>query len=201
MQVDLSKATPVETTKRTYKKRKVEDVVEERPVEGGKSIKSLPVKEKKPPTEKQLAAREKMRLARLEKIAKVKEEKERLEEEIRLKAEEVEKKKIELAEKRRLRREEKKSEIQLPAKQSNPGKVGTIDPVQPTFSEALSSMKPLEEEKEEVVEEVVEVPPSSPVRQSVTFDPRLVMAPKRDYNQRFRSYPFGKSIPNQPRFR
>ena len=181
------------------------EAVEDRPTKGGKSIKSLPVKEKKPPSEKQLAAREKLRLARLEKIAAVKAEKAKLEDAIRLKSEEVERKKQELAEKRRLRREEKKKLLpQKPVQQSEPGKVGEVEDLGPSIGEALKSLEvKAEEEVEEQVleEEEEEVSPESPKRPAATFDPRLVMAPKREYHQRFRSYPIGKSIPAKPRFR
>ena len=221
MQVDLSSlATPVEVKKRTYKKRKVEPVVEEevleRPTTSGKS---LPVKEKKPPTEKQLAAREKMKQARLEKIAKVKAEKEALDEEIRKKAEEIEKKKAELAERRRLKREEKKkSEPQKPVLTSDPGKSGDVAPPQPTIAESLASIsKPktnVEEEEEEEEEEVkaedaltppVEVVENPNLINLVTPKKKVSIevpdAPKREYTQRFRTYPFGKAIPAAPRFR
>ena len=218
MQVDLSSiATPVETKKRVYKKRKVEE--EPRPVEGGKSIKSLPPKEKKPPTEKQLAAREKLKQARLDKIVKVKEQKEQLDEQIRLKALEVENKKAELAEKRRLKREEKKVLMpQLPIKTSEPGRSGDVDPPKPTIAEALSKIGTVN-----VEEAVEEEPRPVEVLESTNFVHHLVTpkkvdkefhseapqeksrnvpdAPKREYYQRFRTYPFGKSIPAPPRFR
>jgi len=212
MQVDLSTiATPVETKKRVYKKRKVEVDEEERPTTSGKSIKSLPVKEKKPPTEKQIAARERLKQARLEKIEKVKAERDRLDEEIRLKAEELAKKKAEIAEKRRLKREEKKAEMpQLPVKTSDPGKSGDVDPPKPTISETLASVGTVgtvavEEEVERLKTPPVEVVDNPNLVNLVT--PRKAIpqsvpdAPKREYFQRFRTYPFGRSVPATPRFR
>lgn len=246
MQVDLSAiATEVEPKKRTYKKRKVEPVVEEieeeRPTKGGKSIKSLPVKEKKPPTEKQIAARERLKQARLEKIEKVKAEKARLDEEIRLKAEEVERKKAELAEKRRLKREEKKAAMpQLPVKTSEPGRTGDVEPPKPTISETLATVgtvsvkektgyypcatEPVE--RSNVIDEPLKIGRPKTPPTEVIENPNLINvvtprkidtefhaeasqevhrnppgAPKREYFQRFRTYPFGKSAPTAPRFR
>ncbi len=217
MQVDLSTlATPVEVKKRTYKKRKIEvakeEEVEERPTT---SSKTLPVKEKKPPTEKQLAARERMKQARLEKVAKVKAEKEALDEEIRKKAEEIERKKAELAERRRLKREEKKkAEPQKPVVTSEPGKSGDIEPPKPTIAEALASCSHPKAVEEAVANAEEEEDPLTPPTE-VVDNPNLTNlvtpkkkvsievpdAPKREYIQRFRTYPFGKAIPNAPRFR
>lgn len=209
MQVDLSTiATPVETKKRTNKKRKVETEEEARPATSGKSIKSLPVKEKKPPTEKQIAARERLKQARLEKIEHVKAERARLDEEIRLKAEELAKKKAEIAEKRRLKREEKKAAMpQLPVKTSDPGRTGDVEPPKPTISETLATVGTV------AVEEEVERPKTPPTE--IVDNPNLIHlvtpgkaipqsvpdAPKREYFQRFRTYPFGRSVPTTPRFR
>lgn len=242
MEVDLSSlAKPVETKKRVYKKRKVveepvEEVVEH-PSKGGKSIKSFPVKEKKPPTEKQLAAREKMKLARAAKIEQVKAEKAKLDEEIRLKQEEVQRKKMELAEKRRLRREEKKALLpQTPVLQTPPYKPGNVENLGPSISQTLKAINlqhppPQPEPAEnstplETIQEVIEPSPVKETPQLVTpIDPRKIFrafqeaneppstptkeppqlvtpnAPKREYHQRFRAFPFGKSIPAAPRFR
>lgn len=232
MQVDLSSlATPVEPKKRVYKKRKIiegldESVEVERPQKGGKSIKSFPVKEKKPPTEKQLAAREKMRLARAAKVEQIKAEKAKLDEEIRLKEEEVKRKKEELAERRRLKREEKKAAMpQKPVVKSELGKTGEVEDRGPTIAEALkdvgvknfrcgnenTAQEPIaSNDIVEVVEEpLADVDPKTPVQMlevpSTPTKPNVKFvvpnAPKREYVQRFRSYPFGKSIPAQPRFR
>jgi hypothetical protein len=212
MQVDLSTlATPVEPKKRPYKKRKVEppkeeeekeEEEEERPVKGVKTI--PPKKEKKPPTEKQLAARERMKQARLDKIAAVKAEKEKLEEEIRAKAEEVARKKAELAEKRRIRREEKKKMApQLPVKTSEPGQAGKVDPPKPTISQTLAKIEEaskVEEPLETIVEE--EEVPQTPEKPFIGFSPSIINAPKREDAQRFRNYPFGRAAPPAPpRFR
>ena len=221
MQVDLSSlATEVQPKKRVYKKRKIIEGLEEKEIErpetGGKSIKSFPIKEKKPPTEKQLAAREKMRLARIAKIEQVKAEKAKLDEEIRLKEEEVQRKKEELAERRRLKREEKKASLpQKPSVQSTPGETGQVEDRGPTISQALQTIAPTEkvlqfrcgneqpaqesrsQSPEPQTEE--ETTPKSPQRQKHTL--QVPNAPKREYVQRFRSYPFGKSVPTQPRFR
>lgn len=224
MQVDLSSlATPVEPKKRVYKKRKVEEKVEEkvedveeRPTKGGKSIKSFPVKEKKPPTEKQLAAREKMRLARAAKIEQVKAEKAKLDEEIRLKEEEVQRKKAELAEKRRLKREEKKALLpQKPVIQTPPAQTGTVEDLGPSISETLKSLAPkdpeprilesiqetVEENNQEPVQESFQEPqpPSTPIKSLA--NQKVPDAPKREYAQRFRTFPFGKPLPIKPRFR
>lgn len=213
MQVDLSSlATEVQPKKRVYKKRKIieglEEMEIERPETGGKSIKSFPIKEKKPPTEKQLAAREKMRLARIAKIEQVKAEKAKLDEEIRLKEEEVQRKKEELAERRRLKREEKKASLpQKPTVQSTPGQTGQVEDRGPTISQALQTIAPTEKtvEFEEELPNEEELPleeeamPKSPKRQEHNL--HVPNAPKREYVQRFRSYPFGKSVPTQPRFR
>lgn len=217
MQVDLSTiATPVEQKKRVYKKRKVEEVVEERPTQGGKSIKSLPVKEKKPPTEKQLAARERLKQARLEKIEKVKAEKARLDEEIRLKAEEVAKKKAELAEKRRLKREEKRlQQPQLPVKTSDPGETGKVEPPKPTISETLAELNEIKNVEPIAIDEPLKIGRTKTPPVEVIENPNLEYlvtpkkapinptpeAPKREYYQRFRTYPFGKSVPAPNRFR
>jgi len=249
MQVDLSSlATEVETKKRVYKKRKIvegleESVEVERPEKGGKSIKSFPIKEKKPPTEKQLAAREKMRLARAAKIEQVKAEKAKLDEEIRLKEEEVLRKKEELAEKRRLKREEKKKEaVQKPVIQSQPGKTGEVEDRGPTISEALKTIQPVEEKTVQFslgrneqpsatlsTPKEIEVSPgniqgcyierqvpnyvpsthdyepcdSEPTKSPQRSTKQLAVpdAPKRTYVQRFKTFPFGKSLPVQPRFR
>lgn len=218
MQVDLSSmATPVVTKKRVYKKRKVEEK-EERPSEGGKSISSFPVKEKKPPTEKQLAAREKLKQARLAKIEQVKAEKARLDEEVRLKEEEIAKKKKELAEKRKLKREEKKKqEPQLPVVQSEPARTGQVEDKGPTISQVLQNMgtssqnctpapptSPLPEfrcgnENHNVeMETIPEEPSTPPSSQTGNIIPG---APKREYVQRFRPTPFGRAPPPPPRFR
>lgn len=211
MQVDLSSlATPVEPKKRVSKKRKAEEeTVEERPVKGGKSIESFPIKEKKAPTEKQLAAREKLRLARLEKIQKVKEEKEKLDAEVKKKQEEVELKKAELAERRRQRREEKKKLLpQLPLKTSEPGQTGKVENLGPTISEALSTISNQQEPAEPVQAISLEPVPEekAPETPKVSFqdlpvEPVAPNAPARTYDQRFRKFPFGKSIPTKPRFR
>ncbi len=244
MQVDLSSiATPVITKKRVYKKSKAEA---ERPTEGGKSLSSYPVKEKKPPTEKQLAAREKLKVARLAKVEQVKAEKAKIDEEVRLKEEEIARKKKEIAEKRRLKREEKKKlEPLKPVVQSEPGKTGVVDDLGPTISQTLQNIQPkvieatgndqgcyyppappntpvqlslpngdnytstvlhpsrvefrCGNENHKVDLETIQEEPSTPPSKAKTSNPPN--APKREYKQRFRSYPFGKSAPVAPRFR
>ena len=190
MQVDLAAiATPVtlEKKKRVYKKRKVEPVEEVHETIGQKS---LPVKVKKPLTEKQLAAIERRKVAREEKVALLKAEKEKLDEEIRLKAQEVERKKQELAERRKMKREANKAaEPQQPIIASEPAKVGEVE-CKATISEVLESMKP---------EQLVNFEPVSSEARSKTPEPELdqkpPQAPKRSYIQRFRAYPFGKPAP------
>ena len=186
VQVDLATIDPavtLEKKKRAYKKRKVEPVEEVREVVGQKS---LPVKVKKPLTEKQLAAIEKRKVTREGKVALLKAEKEKLDEEVRLKAEEVERKKQELAERRRLKREAKKAaEPQKPAIAAEPAQVGEVD-CKPTISEVLASMTP---------EQLGDFDPVdlTPTRSEEAQKPP--QAPKRDYVQRFRTYPFGKPAP------
>ena len=137
MEVDLMKhATPVKR-KRATKEKKVEVAAPE-PVT---ALESLKPKEKKPRTEKQIAATEKMKKIRAEKKAPEVAESEKIVLQELEKNKKLEEKKAALTEKRKLAREEKKKEqVQTPA-----------------ISSVAPSEKPKKEKKEKalVIENVI----------------------------------------------
>jgi len=181
-QVDLSKlAKPVKS------KKKVVEVVEEEAVEPEKpyATKTLPAKVKKEPTEKQLAARAKLKAAREKKLADDKLEKERIENEIKIKEEELNKKKADQAEKRRLKREEKKKNE--PLKPIIVSEIA-VQPEEPEVKLKLSDVIPKKVEVREIVKEVD--------TSSVKPRPRIVHPEIRK-----RYYPFGLSVPVNKRMR
>jgi hypothetical protein len=201
VEFDLDVEKPVKKVAKRAPKKKVEEVVEvveERPVTGGKSVPEP--KPKKPPTEKQLAARERMKLARQAKIAEVKAQKEKLEEEIRLKNEEIAKKKAEILEKRKKKREEerlkKAAEPQLPVSTSGPILKPEIVEKKPTIKETLTSIntKTLERVEDE---EAVEEEPVTPKQVERFKQPPG--APRK--HQSFFYYPFGKKVEMKQRLR
>jgi hypothetical protein len=190
-QVDLSMAKPVKVKKPRVKKVVEEEVVEE-VVEEVKpyATKTLPAKVKKPPTEKQLAAREKLKNARLAKLEETRIEKERIENEIKAKEEELVKKKAEQTEKRRLKREEKKASIPLKPKVVSEV---SVQPDSPESRLKLADVLPLKigaaDKKVEAVLISTEVskPPKPPTR-------------KPDFIRK-RYYPFGTSASFNKRMR
>ena len=103
----LEKAEPIQTTKKTKKTKKVADPdpVAEKVAEGIVEE----VKENKPPTEKQLAARERAKEKRLLKKKELEEEKAVKLKQLEDERNEVDKKMAALAEKKRLRQEARKA--------------------------------------------------------------------------------------------
>jgi hypothetical protein len=184
-QVDLSSiAKPVKPRKKKVVEEHVDetgdaDIDEPKPY----ATKSLPKKEKKPPTEKQLAARAKLKAAREQKLEESRLEKERIENEIKQKEEELAKKKAEQAEKRRLKREEKKNNEPL-----KPEIVSEVA-VQPEEPEARLKLDDVLPKKVEVKEILKEAKPTEP-------RPRIVHPEIRK-----RYYPFGLSVPVNKRMR
>lgn len=219
MQVDLaSVATPVKVKPRKkVTKKVVEEKEEERPVHAGKSIKSIPEKVKKPPSEKQLAAREKMKAARILKLEAAKETKELLAKEILEKQVEVDRKKAELSAKRKQKREQLKV-IVTPTITSGPIEAASPPEIKPTISQVLETLKPVIEDPRKSLEPVIEDPrvitpttpklyasdsqvlePVKPVMEAYEMARQPPNAPKKTV--RFFNYPYGKNIPIQPRFR
>lgn len=198
MQVDLaSVATPVKVKPRKKTAKKVEVVEEEeeeeRPVHASKSIKSLPEKVKKPPSEKQLAARERMKAARILKLEEANEAKEKLAKDILEKQAEVDRKKAELSAKRKQKRDALRA-IVKPTITSGPIEAASPPEIFPTISQALEKLKP-------AVKVVTEDPR---VIRSATPEPCEMVrqppnAPKKAV--RFYNYPFGKNAIIKPRFR
>jgi type IV secretory pathway VirB10-like protein len=192
-QVDLSSiAKPVKP-----KKKKVVEPVEpvEEPVEEPKqyATKSLPVKEKKPPTEKQLAARAKLKAAREKKLADDKAEKERIETEIKAKEEELARKKAEQAEKRRLKREEKKANA--PLKPVVVSQVA-VQPEEPEVKLKLDDVIP--KKVDTAYTSTVGGRPEKIYLAEHAAEPRpRIVHPE----QRKRYYPFGLSVPVNKRMR
>lgn len=188
MQVDLAAvATPVKSPAKVVKKKKEE----ERPDIGGKGLKSLPLKIKKPPTEKQLAARERMKAARILKLEEAREAKEKLSKEIQDKKDEVLRKKAELVEKRKQKREERKA-IVTPTVTSGPVEAAEAPEVKPTISQVLQDIQP----SVEPVTPLDFKKTPEPVTVAKTPLPGTPMKRARYFN-----YPYGKNIPIPPRFR
>lgn len=204
MQVDLATvATPVIVKGKKKSTKKV--VEDERPVHAEKSIKSIPEKVKKPPTEKQLAARERMKAARILKLEEAKEAKEKLEKEILDKQKQVDLKKAELLAKRKQKREQKRA-IVKPTITSGPNETAPPPVVNPTISEVLEELKPIATSEPRVVK-IVEptiIDPSrsttpEPVPMARSESQRPPNAPIKAV--RYFNYPYGRNVPIQPRFR
>ena len=177
-QVDLSKlAKPVKS-----KKKVIEPVIETAEPEKPYATKKLPEKIKKEPTEKQLAARAKLKAAREKKLEDARIEKERVEAEIKQKEEELSRKKLAQAEKKRLKREEKKA-ILKPLVVSEIA----VQPEEPEIKLKLADVIP----KKVVVETIKPIEPVERQREQIIHRP----------DPRKRYYPFGLSLPVNKRMR
>ncbi len=131
---NIPKPKPSKKVKVTAPETPPPSVEEEHPTEGGKTIETLKLmmkdlKQKKEPTEKQIAARERAKEKREQKKKEEAEAIQKVLEEERKKAAEIEARKIVQAEKRRLKREGKKAseeQLQKPIDSTPAADVGSV---------------------------------------------------------------------------
>ena len=149
-------------------------------------IKKLPEKIKKPPTEKQLASREKMRIARIEKLAILAKQKE-----IYLKENEISAKREALAEKKRLKRVEnlKKIESSTPTVVKEEPVVKENEPLVVNPTNSIPFVK-------KVVVEPATVEIIKPDPTDYESPPKMKREEIRFYN-----YPIGRNCVIKPRFK